>query len=184
MMKDVFDIAKWFLEKDLRAKNSVSFLVALLSVVVFFVLSHGRVWFEELQGYGTAGVALAHLVVFLIAFLTTLLIYSPVARVAERKGAERKAEEEALERQKALRENLNTLTPWQRGFLLRFVTENRTQIPEFEVGQYRAAWDFEMDVLIEKAIVKEHRRSGVYEIEPIYHHYLLEHWNPKTGALE
>ena len=68
-MNVVVDLAKWLLEKDFRAKNAASLLVALLSVVVVYFTSRHREWFQELREYGVAGVSVALVVVFFISFL-------------------------------------------------------------------------------------------------------------------
>ena len=183
-MKDFVDLAKWLLEKDIRAKNAASFLVALTSVVIFYFASRHCGWFREIEGHGAPAIVFAFAIVFLIAFLGTWLVYSGVATYHQQVVSRRQAQEEAERKTTSVRNNLETLTNWQRKFLLRFIVERRTQIPEFEVGRFKAAWDFEMDVLIEKGIVKEHSSAGVFEIEPVYHQYLLEHWSPQTGALE
>lgn len=183
-MKDFADLAKWLLEKDIRAKNASSVLVALLSVAIFYFTATHREWFLDIEARGTPAVLAAILVVFLIAFLGAWLLWSGVAAYCQRVAASRAARERQEHQQKTIRANLESLTDWQRRFLLRFITEGRTQIPEFEVGQFKATWDFEMAVLVEKGIVKEHRRAGVFEIEPVYHQYLIEHWNRETGALE
>ena len=182
-MKHVFDLSKWLLEHDIRAKNAVSFLAALLSVVVFYFASRHCRWFQEIQGYAAIGVGVVLLMVFLIGFLSTWLVYSGVATHWQRLASRERAQEEAGQEKESLRNNLESLSDWQGKFLLRFIVEGRRQIPEFEVGRYKAAWDFEMGVLIEKGIVKEHRQARVYEIEPHYHDYLKENWNPETGAL-
>lgn len=140
------------------------------------------VWLEA--HYGAVGVAVAVLMVFLMGFLSAWFVYSGVATHHKRVISRQRAQVEAELGTTFVRNNLESLTDWQRKFLLRFIVERRMQIPEFEVGQFKAAWDFEMAVLVEKGIVKEHRRAGVFEIEPIYHQFLLEHWNRETGALE
>jgi len=185
-MKDIVDLAKWLLERDIRTKNAMSFLVALLSVIVCYFTSRRGQWFQELhQGYGAGGTAVAILVVFLTAFLAVWLAYSGIAAYHGRVVSRRQARQKAEQQQRTVRDNLDSLTEWQRGFLLRFIVENRRQIPEWEVGQYRAAWDFEMSVLLNKRIVKAHSQSGtVYEIEPLYYAYVKEHWNPRSGTLE
>ncbi len=183
-MKDVVDLSKWLLERDIRAKNAASFLFALLLVVVFYFPSRHRGWFQGIEGYGAIGVAVALLVVFLIAFLSAWLVYSGIATYWQRVASRQRAQQEAEQQHKRIRDNLDSLTDWQRKFLLRFIVENRRQIPAFEVGRFKAAWDFEMAVLVEKGIVKEHRRAEVFEIEPLYRDYLIEHWNRETGALE
>jgi hypothetical protein len=183
-MKDIIDLSKWLLEKDIRAKNAASFLVALLSVVVFYFTSKDRHWFGQIEGHGVAAVGVALLVVFLIAFFSMWLAYSAVTAVRQRRLDVDRSKCQAELQQKIIRENLESLSDWQRKFMLRFIVERRTQIPEFEVGQFKATWDFEMAVLVEKRIVKEHRSAGVFEIEPLYRQYLIEHWNPESGALE
>jgi len=185
-MKNVIDLAKWLLERDIRTKNATSVLVALLSVVVCYFVSRRCLWFQELhQEYRAAGTAVAMLVVFLTAFLAAWLVYSGIAAHHGRVVSRRQARQKAEQQQRTIRDNLDSLTEWQRSFLRRFLAENRRQIPEWEVGQYRAAWDFEMSVLLNKRIVKAHSQSGtVYEIEPLYYVYLKEHWNPHTSTLE
>lgn len=193
-MNPVAELFKWLLERDIRTKNAVSALVALVSVAVFYPQAHSSSWLRELERYGGMGVAIALILVFFIAYLTVWLLYSGVAaychNCADRRNAEneriaeiQQAQEDDKQCRLAIRNKLESLTDWQRKFLLRFVVEGRTQIPTFEVGQYRAAWDFEMAVLIEKGIVQEHRRAGVYEIIPRYLKYLQENWDPKAGTL-
>jgi hypothetical protein len=89
---------------------------------------------------------------------------------------------EAEQGKRAIRNTLESLSDWQRWFLLRFIVEGRRQIPDFEVGDFKAAWDFEMDVLIAKGIVRQYR-GGVYEIVPTYYEYLKKNWNPQAGTL-
>lgn len=185
-MKEVVDFAKWLLERNIRAKNATSVLVALLSVAVCYFTSKHCQWFRELHEYGAGGVPVALLVVFLTAFLGIWLIYSFIAARHQRVVSRHTAQREAEHQQRIIRDNLVSLTNWQRGFLLRFIVENRRQIPEFEVGTYKATWDFEVEVLIEKGIIKEHSSSGVdvHEIEPLYYAFLKERWNPQAGTLE
>jgi len=82
-----------------------------------------------------------------------------------------------------LRDTLDSLTQWQRMFLCRFVVEGRSQIKDFEVGQFRATWDSEMTVLIEKGVIKEYHRAGVYELLPAYREYLQQNLDLDTGRL-
>lgn len=82
-----------------------------------------------------------------------------------------------------IRHNLKGLTEWQRQFLLRFIVEQRMQMAEFEIGGYKAAWDFELEVLLSKGIVHKHSSASVYEIDPRYHEYLQKNWDPASGTL-
>ncbi len=195
-MKDLAEPVKWLLEKDIRAKNATSFLAGLVAIVSCYFVSRGSSWLEDVERYGPAGVAAAYVIVFLIAFFVVWLAWSGMAAHVHRGASIRNAQQERMlatqrakreleQREQLLRGNLDKLTEWQRQFLLRFLVEGRRQIPEFEVGAYKATWDFEMAVLIEKRVIIHHRGGGgVYEIAPAYHDYLQEHWNAETGNLE
>ena len=58
-MKDLVELLKWFLEKDIRAKNAASVLAGLILVVAFYFSSRHNDWFHEIQGYGAVGVGAA-----------------------------------------------------------------------------------------------------------------------------
>lgn len=166
-MKHLVEFSKWLLEKEIRPKNAASALIALLSLVIFYFTSRHSEWFHELQqGHGAIGVAIAHLLVFLVVFLCTSLIYS---RIADH--------HRQVVRDRAIRDDLDALSDWQRRFLRRFIDEKRRQIPWGEVG-FPPVWEPEMNVLLSKGIVTDPSGNGeVYEIEPIYYHYLKEHYH-------
>jgi len=173
------------LEKDLRTKNVACLLVAGLAVAFFYLGFKDAPWFQEIiTKYGNVGLAITIVVVFLITFCGTWVVHSGLSALRRRSVSRRKEQYKAEEARNSIRATLFTLTPWQKKFLLRFVQEGRTQIPEWEVGEYKAAWDFEMEVLLSKRIVREISGSGVYEISPIYHDYLIRNWRPETGDLE
>jgi hypothetical protein len=182
-MKPLIDLTTWLLERDIRAKNAASVLLALLSAVCFYFITRHSQWMQEIDRRGTLAVPIALVVVFLISFLTVWLIAAGILRQYERTIRRRQLQELADQKRISVRRTLESLTDWQRRFLLRFIVEGRTQIPEFEVGQFRAAWDFQMDVLVQKGVVRQHRRAGVYEIEPVYLEYLQENWDPQNGTL-
>lgn len=182
-MRPLLDFLKRLLDMKTTIKNAVSLLVALVSVSVFYFTSKDSQWFEDLDEYGLIGVGVSLSVVFLIGFLSAWLIYSGLATRRQRVASHRAALERAEQEIDAVRRNLDSLTPWQRTFLLRFIVERRTQIPDYEVGGYKAVWGSEMAVLVSKGIVKEHPQAGVYEIEPVYDGYLKQNWNPDTGGL-
>jgi hypothetical protein len=137
----------------------------------------------EIDKRGALAVPIALVIVFLIAFLAVWLVSSAIAQRHDRTAKERRSLEVADQKQVHIRRTLDSLTEWQRQFVLRFITERRTQSPDFEVGEYRAIWDSEMEVLVEKRVIRRHRRAGVYEIEPVYHDYLLDNWDPNDGTL-
>ena len=182
-MRDVADIAKWLLEKDIRAKNATSVFGALLTVVVVYFASKDRQWFQEIKGYGAIGVAVGLLVVFLMSFLGVWLVWSAVASHHHHRAAQQRQNDTAETRQNKIRTDLFSLTDWQRGFLIRFIKEGRNQIADYEVGGHAAVWEPKMRVLVNKRIIKQHSRAGVYEIEPDYLEYLNEHWDADSGTL-
>jgi len=182
-MKEYLDFLRRLLEKDFPIKNVVCFLSALLLTVAFYSQSNSIQLFQEAKVYGKIGVGVALVVVFLITLLGTWLVYFLVAALSKRANSRRRDLITSHEQDNAIRTTLLNLSPWQRRFVERFVLENRTQIPDFEVGGYRMAWDSEMAVLIHKRIIKEIPGSGVYEINPIYYNYLIQNWNPQTGEL-
>ena len=144
------------LEKDIRPKNAAIALIALLSVVIFHFTSRHSEWFHELQGHGAISVAIAYLLVLLVAFLCTSLIYSWIA-----------AHHRQVVRDRAIRDDLDALSDWQRSFLRRFIDEKTRQIPWGKVG-FPPVWEPEMNVLLSKGIVTDPGGNGeVYEIEPI-----------------
>ena len=114
-----------------------------------------------------------------MAFLFVWLILGAATGLWNRLTFSERERRRAEERRKNVEDMLDTLTSWQRSFLARFVAENRRQIPEWEVGPYRAVWGPEMDVLVQKGIIHAHR-GGLYEIEPIYWDYLTKQMHPAT----
>jgi len=182
-MKPFTDLATWLLEKDIRTKNALSFLLSLLAVVCFYLGLRDTELIKELDRRGPLAVPAALTIIFLIAFLLVWLIGTAFSRHHGRTRKKRQRLTVADQRQTHIRKTLGQLTEWQVGFVRRYIVEQTTQIPEFEVGQYRAAWDYEMEMLIQKGVVRHHRKAGVYEIEPVYRDYLLEHWDQQTGTL-
>jgi ABC-type multidrug transport system fused ATPase/permease subunit len=170
---------KWLLEVEIRTKNAFSLLLALLAVVFAYFTQSRRSWFHELSAWGQV----ASLTVVLVSvFLATFLLWSIAHPFCLARVKRRESERNAAAMRQRIRDDLQSLTTWQRRFLLRFVTEDKTQIPEWEVGRYRAIWDADMDVLVRKGIIIMHR-GGMYEIAPEYLTYLQEYWNEDTGNL-
>ncbi|SRR5258706_4245467 len=176
------DFLKWLLQADIRWKNALSALVALLSVGTVYLAARHSAWFREVAERGNSAVVASLAIVLLISFLTAWLVLSAaVSVVANRKSATNAMHLQG-ERLIQIRNTLGTLTDWQRSFVLRFITEDRMQINEWEVGGYKAIWGPELDVLCAKGIIIEHRR-GVLEIVPEYWQYLQAFWDPATQKL-
>jgi hypothetical protein len=181
-MKPFVDLVTWLLEKDIRAKNAVSVLLALVTVVFVYLASAGANWRRDLDNR-PLGLSVALAIIFLMSFLVFSLFASAMISRKDRHAKQRRQGELLEQKKRHIRRTLESLTAWQRGFVLRYLVERTTQIPEFRVGAYRATWDYEMEMLVQKGVVREHRRAGVYEIDPQYHDYLLDHWDPVTGTL-
>jgi len=182
-MKPFTDLATWLLEKDIRTKNALSFLSALLAVVIFFFGSRDSDLINELDQRGPLAEPVAFAVVFLITFLLVWLIGTAFSSHQGRTNKERQRLAAAEKRQAHILRAIESLTEWQQGFVLRYIVENTTQIQEFEVGEYHAVWKPEMEMLIQKGVIRRHRKARVYEIEPAYRDYLLEHWDQQTEIL-
>lgn len=180
-MKTVVDLFKWVLERDFRAKNATSFLLALLSVIVFYSSSRHRASFKGLQDSDDTGVAVALLIVFLTVFFGVWLIYSIAETFCRRVLSQQRVRERAEHEKMAIRRDLESLSEWQRKFVLRFLVEGKMQMHEYEIGGYKGVWGPEIDVLVNKRIVKHHPREGVYEIESCYYDYVRQNFSPETG---
>jgi hypothetical protein len=182
-MKPLIDMATWFLEKEIRAKNAVSFLIALVTVAGVYLCAQGSTWMTDLDKRGPWGLPVALVVVFLVTFLSSWLIGEAINRSLERRSAKRRQELAASRKEEQILETLSGLTDWQRRFVTRYLTERTTQIADFEVGGYRAAWDFEMEMLVQKGVVHHHGRARVYEIDPHYRKFLEMHLDLDSGKL-
>ncbi|WP_425399081.1 hypothetical protein [Aeoliella sp.] len=182
-MKPLVDLATWLLEKNIRAKNAVSLLCALLVVAIVYFTSADAAWIAELDKRGPLGLPVALSVIFLTAFLSCWLIASAVQQVATKRNARRKQLDTAQQRELRLLDTLLSLTNWQRSFVLRYIEEGTTQIHEYEIGGHKVVWGPEVEMLVRKGIIRQHRRAGVYEIVPAYLNYLRTHWDPQTGKL-
>lgn len=170
---------KWLLNVDIRAKNATSTLVALVAVVVAYFILAPHAWFQGLTPWAQVA---SLVIVLLITFLTVWLLWSGAHAVWNARAEQKRSQRAEAGSHRKTREVLDSLTDWQRRFLLRFVVEKRSQIPEWEVGGFQAVWDAEMEVLQRKGIIISHP-SGMYEIRPNYLAYLRENWNPDTGEL-
>jgi hypothetical protein len=163
-----WNFLKWLLEVDIRAKNATSLLAAFVAVSVAYFAFRSGEWFQAMTPWGQV----ASLVLVLVAsFLAVWLVWSLGAALRD-----------ARSRRLVVRSTLGGLTDRQRQVLLRYVVENRTQIPEWEIGPFRAVWDAELDALMRKGVVTMHP-GGMCEIAPAYLDDLRANWNPANGTL-
>jgi hypothetical protein len=173
---------KWLLEADIRVKNALSVLFALFVVGATYFLGRGRAWFREIAERGLAAQAVALVLILVSAFLAAWLAITAVSALWGTLTGLRKARERERERLKTIFSILQNLTDWQRSFLLRFVVEDRTQIPEWEIGGYQAVWGPEVEVLLAKGILIRYG-SGVFELNPVFWAFLQNYWDPETSRL-
>lgn len=182
-MKALVDLTKWLLEKDIRAKNAVSLLLALITTAVVYFVSLGSAWVEDLDKRGSLGLPVALLVVFLAAFLLCWLVASAWIKGAAKRKAIRKQEAAAGRQERQILGTLESSTDWQRSFVIRYIVEGTTQIQEYEIGCYKVVWGPGVEMLVQKGVIREHRRAGVYEISPVFRKFLQAHWDPDSGML-
>lgn len=176
------DLFKFLLGTDIPLKNAASGLIALMAVAVLYLLSRHSPWLAEMAKLGNVAMGAAFMVVLVAAFLFAWLALSCALTLVTHFMSPIRERKLTADRSKAIRGVFNTLTKWQRTFVLRFITENRMQIPEWEVGSYQAIWGPEMDVLVRKGIISSYG-SGMYEIQRVYWDYLKQNWRPETGEL-
>jgi len=146
-MNPIFDFAKWLLEKNIRTKNAISVLLALVALAVFCFCTQDVKWLAKLSQHGPLAFPVVLFVVFLITLLTVSLISSAIVHFLDRASRERKRLAAADKKEAHIFKTLESLTGWQQGFVLRYIVENTTQIQEFEVGEYHAVWKPEMEML-------------------------------------
>jgi len=173
-MKPLFDFCTWLLEKDLRAKNAMSFLVALLAVVLLHFSSKDTPWVVDLDQRSKFAYPIALLVGFLIVFLLVWSIYGVTAWFRQQLIAKSRILQREEKQLMHVSETLENLSEWQERFLVRFINESKRQIQEHEIGGFKAVWGDEIEVLIAKGVIRRFRGTGVYEIESIYHDCLQE----------
>ena len=174
-MKALVDLTTWLLEKDIRTKNAASLLLALITVAIVYFTSLGSAWLEDLDRRGPLGLPVALSAVFLAAFLLYWLIGSAWMQAAASRAARRKQEASVERRERQIVDTLESLTEWQRSFVFRYIVEGTTQIQEYEIGGYKAVWGSEVQMLIQKGVIHQHRRAGVYEIDSAYRKFLELH---------
>jgi hypothetical protein len=179
----MIDLFKWLLQVDIRWKNGLSALVALLSVAVFYFAARHSEWFREAAGRGSNAIVAVLAMVLLISFLAVWLILSGVAGIVTHCRSVSQSVQRDVEELRRIGDNLGATTDWQRSFLLRFITNDTTQINDWEVGGYKAIWGPELEVLCAKGIIRRYP-SGVLEIVPEYRQYLKAFWDPATSTLK
>lgn len=164
---------KYILRYNIPANKAASLVFGLLAVMIFYLTRQRHGILETIKAeYGSAGVAIAFALLFLLVFFLTQLIGRVIIGRMNSRSARRMAAFRETQRQAAMANAVKSLSPWQMGFLRRFVDEGRSQIPEWKVGQFRAVWGPEVEVLIRKGIVLNHR--NVYEVVPEYRQYLQD----------
>lgn len=182
-MKPVVDLAIWLLDKDIRVRNAASLLLALLTVAIVYFASMDSAWIADLDRRGPLGLPIALTVILIGAFLSYWLLGSAWLQIVAKRNARRKKEATAEQRERHIVHTLDSLTDWQRGFVLRYIVEGTTQLQEYEIGGYKAVWGPEVEMLVQKGVIREHRSAGVYEIAVAYRNFLRTHWDPETEML-
>jgi hypothetical protein len=179
----MIDFFKWLLQVDIRWKNGLSALVSLVFVAIFYFEARHSEWFREVAARGNGAILFSLAMVLLISFLALSLILSAVVGLVMHRRLAKKAMLLEIDKLQSIRNTLHAMTTWQRGFLLRFIVNNTTQINEWDAGGYEAVWGPELNVLIAKGVIKRYP-GGVLEIAPQYRRFLQAFWDPATGKLK
>lgn len=186
----MFDAFKWLMTQDLPLKKAVSGLIGLLGVVVSYLLLRSTAMWGELAAI-TGGPLLALVIIFATVFLTVQIVWVLVHQQREKRlDVSRKVETLETEQFKeweakaTMFDVLQSLTPFQINFLVQRLETGHPQVQnyEYEIGSYDAVWKPEIDVLINKRIVRQHG-YGTYEVTPWYWDFLREHYDAETGHL-
>lgn len=157
----------------------MSVLIAVLS----FFLCHKQEWFGELKSdYGNLAIGIFLFVCFLVPFLVFELICNKVS--ANKQEQSRRFNEFEMRKKKAVEifETFNRLTDWQKKFLITNILQGKSQIKEYEIGGYKAVWEYDINALMGKRIINE-LSFGNYEINPAYYDYIEKYYNPKDETL-
>jgi hypothetical protein len=152
-MKSIADGITWLLEKDIRSKNAVAALVGLVAASIVYLTSRKSQWFLDLQQPNLIPAGIALLVVFLIAFLITLLVWTAIAHRGEQQRTLQRVEDKETQRAMHVANNLRNLNDSQRGLLARFVRANKRHFEEFEIGGHKLVWQADVDMMVSWFIV-------------------------------
>lgn len=157
------------LEKEIRLSNAVSFLAAMLATALAFMLVPEGLWLKSTRVFGWLGPYAVVFAVFMSVYLATFLLLRRSSELRNVRSRQLQTQRSAGK----VWENLQLLSDWQKGFLARFIVENRSQIHEYEIGNFKVAWGPEIEVLCAKRILRKYR-GGVYEIDERYRQAVAE----------
>ena len=170
-MQFIAKICDLVLGHDIPIKNAICILIGLVSVIIFyFTETFGDIFLK----HKAIGVEIASLVIFLLFFFVTFLLYTLLIEISRKllqKNQRKNLENSKKGNQK---QNLLSLTEWQRGFLMTAVANEKRQFQDYEIGLYRSAWENEVRVLIRKGILTYYTEAGVYEVNSEYFEAMKE----------
>jgi hypothetical protein len=170
------------LQINIPWKNAMAFLLALLGTGAFYSIARKAEWFREIADRGNDALFTALSLVLLSGFLIGWLTLSGGIALYARRRAARDYYAQGYAVLDEIAQTLDSLTAWQRSFLVRFITNDTMQIKEWEVGQYKAVWGPEVDVLCAKGIIIRHH-GGVLEIVQKYWQFLQAFWDAESERL-
>jgi len=168
MSDKIISIIRFFFKENFSQKRLFVILMTIVIMIVSFFISHKREWFIDFKSnYGNVGIVILLICYFLVIFILFEIICTKLS--ANKEEAKRLYNEFEMRKRKAeaIYNDLNSLSDWQKRFLLRNIMQGKSQVKSFEIGDYEAIWRPEMDVLVSKKIVTKFR-YGIYEINPDY----------------
>lgn len=169
-MQIIPEMVKLLTKHDIPTKNALSVLGGLTLVLVL----HIKEILQDFDKYGSAGVAAAALAAFLLGFVLAHLICTAIGSIYRRRMQQmrtlRKKEQDYAEQVNVL----NSLSDWQKSFLVQAARSEQCQFHSSEIGEYEVLWRDEMDVLIQKGIVIHHFGTSIYEVKLGYLNQIAE----------
>ena len=158
-MKNIAEIIKLFFDKKI-AQNGRLLLSLIIAIILFLSLRDLPDFLDIKKEYGkiTVGICL-----LLIPFIIVNLAANKLQKARSKRGVL----EQEIQKVVNMRKTLDGLTDYQYQLLGKFVSQNKSQFQDYEIGGYRAVWGREIEVLQEKRIIRQ-LTHGVYEIQAEY----------------
>ncbi len=171
MLSDLFGYFRDILAGKLRSSQLVVLFCALASTgFTYFYIRDGK-WFQSVRtDFGSIG----PLLLLTVGFLLFLILFQIFSRCFERISIAIRSASSHSENRERVVNVFSRLSDWQKGFLVLAVRENKRQWHSYEIpGGYAAIWEPEIDVLVQKRVVRC-GRHGVYLIDDNFFDILQE----------
>lgn len=161
-MKNIAEIIKLFLDKKV-AQNGRLLLSLIIAIALFLLLRGNSVLLEIENDYGKVGIGTCLFLLWLILFI----IVNLAANKLQKARSKRRVLEQEVQKAVNMLRTLDSLTDYQYQLLRKFVSQNKSQLQDYEIGGYKAVWGRDIEVLQRKGVIQQ-LTYGVYEIQAEY----------------